>query len=293
MWSKSSIPYETFYGETPEDRFSVVGRLGVGGFSHVFNVVNNRWEQLAAKLPKDPADATAVSSIIHEGAILSQIQGENIIELVHFHNGKVYRDLPPYLILEYADPNLQTVIDLQWVRYGPFSLRQLLDMFLQISHGMRIVNQTHVHCDLRPSNIFLVGDRLKIADFGVAEEIGQSMHSSQFRRYRRWDYVAPEYWTGTNLGPEMDIYSAGLIFYSAATFNYPFDVSPEGEDEAAYQDAHTTQAPKNLRNWNPQILPALADLILRMIEKNPEDRFHAWSHIIRELESIRDTLLPI
>ncbi len=103
-----------------------------------------------------------------------------------------------------------------------FTMGELLDMFLQICSGMRLVNETVVHCDLNPSNILLIGNTLKIADFGVAEPIGQPPSKSEFREHRNWEYVAPEYWEGANSAVQMDIYCAGLVFYEAATLQYSY-----------------------------------------------------------------------
>lgn len=232
---------------------------------------------LAAKIA-EPHDETSISSIKHEGTILSQVQGDNIIRLIHFHDGTVYDDLPPYLILEWAEDSLENMIN---KRRAYFPTELLLNMFLQISMGMRQVNQRFVHCDLNPSNILLVGNTLKIADFGVAEPIGQPPSESEFSQHRHLLYVAPEYWSEANNAVEMDIYCAGLIFYQAATLQQPYNIpSEEGDDQSVYRYAHINQIPINPSKLNTRISPKLSDLILRMMAKKPEDRFHSWDEII-------------
>ncbi len=273
------IRYPILYGRTRNEEFAVQSTLGVGGFSYVYKVVNNRGTCFATKIVKSE-DAKEISSIRHEGNILSQIQGDNIIGLFYFHDGTVYTDLPPYLILEYAEDDLNNIIGKRCSHSRHFTIPQLLDMFRQICYGIRLINQTAVHCDINPTNILMIGNNLKIADFGLTELVGQPTDKSEFREYRNWEYVAPEYWEGTDSTPEVDIYCAGLIFYYAATLQYPYVVSKEGDDESACKEAHISQAAKNPCDWNGEISSTLSSLILKMIAKKPQDRFHSWDKII-------------
>ena len=285
------IQYQTLYGRNRNEEFRVQHILGVGGFSLIYEVLNNKGISFAAKIVKS-GNATEVSSIKHEASILSQVQGDNVIGLLYFHDGTVY-DLPPYLILEHAEGSLNDIILRRCACCNHFTMTDLLNMFLQICRGMRLINQTVVHCDLNPKNILLIGDTLKIADFGVAEPLGQPAGKSEFSKHRHWEYVAPEYWEGGDDTPEMDIYCAGLIFYFAAALKYPYVFQRESDTNSespfslrrqgaasACKEAHTFQVAKNPLHWNAQISPNLSGLILKMIAKKPEDRFHSWDEII-------------
>ncbi len=96
------IKYPTLYGKIHEEEFTVQGPWDSGGFSFIYEVLSSKSLRFAAKIVKSE-DATNVSSIRHEGNILSQLQGDNIVRLIYFHDGTVYDDLPPYLILEWAE----------------------------------------------------------------------------------------------------------------------------------------------------------------------------------------------
>ncbi len=57
-------------------------------------------------------------------------------------------------------------------------------------------------------------------------------------------------------------------------------MSKEGDDESAYREAHATQVAENPSKWNAEISSDLSNLILKMISKKPDDRFHSWDEII-------------
>jgi serine/threonine protein kinase len=282
MFSKNPI----FYGKTRKEEFRVTASVGRGGFAVIYEAIGPKFNPFAIKTVKSE-DEVESSSIINEGRILEQIQCDNVLRLHYFHDGTFYDELPPYLILEYARDHLLNMISRRSVYGGQFTKNELLNMFLQLSRAMLIISQKFVHHDINPANILVVGSTLKIADFGVSDPINTPLNESRFREYRRWDYVAPEFWTATNGTIEMDVYSMGLVFYEAATLNYAYHVSKEGDTKTAHKHAHIFQVPKNPCEVNRQFHPDLSRMIMKMIAKDPQDRFHDWSEIIDELGTIK------
>jgi eukaryotic-like serine/threonine-protein kinase len=282
MFSKDSI----FYGKTRNEKFRVTGSVGSGGFAVIYEAIGPKWNHFAMKTVKSH-DEVEFSSIINEGRILEKIQCDNVLRLYYFHDGTFYDELPPYLILEYAQDTLLNMIYKRYVYGGQFSTHQLLNIFLQLSRAMQIISQEFVHHDINPANVLVVGSTLKIADFGVSAPINTPMNESRFTEYRRWDYVAPEFWTATNGTMEMDVYSMGLVFYEAATLSYAYHVSKAGDTKTAHKQAHVFQIPKNPCEVNRQLHPDLSRIIMKMITKDPQGRFHAWSEIFDDLGTIK------
>lgn len=285
MFPKDSI----FYGEKPEEEFFVTDALPyLGGFAAIYEVRDHKWNIFAAKTLKSFDDIEGRASIVHEGSVLEQVQCDGVTQLRYFHNGTVHDKLPPYLILEWGESTLSNEIGKKYGLGGKFNERELLSIFLQLAQGMLIISQKLVHHDIHSANILWIGDAtVKIADFGVSTPIDLPQTDWQFRQHRYWPSVAPEYWEETNSTIEMDIYSMGMVFYDAATANYPYLVNREGDTKTAYKQAHTLQAPTDPCEFNKELNPSLSRIIMKMIEKDPAQRYHAWTEIIEELGILR------
>ncbi len=281
MFPKDTI----FYGKSPADTFRIISGPLTGGFAGIYEALDRNYHSFAIKTIQSKEDLEK-ESIVNEGLCLELVQCHNVIKLHYFHDGVCYSDLPPYLILEYAEGKLLTEIDKRIVYFGQFSMKDLMNIFLQLSCGMLTISGREVvHNDINPSNILLVGNStFKIADFGVSERMGQPIHNPRLRHYRRWDYVAPEFSRADPSTIEMDIYSMGLVFYEIATLKYPYIISKQGDAETAYRQAHNSQIPETPIELNPHLSEHLNSIIMRMIDKKPQNRFHSWQEILVELQ---------
>ena len=93
-------------------------------------------------------------------------------------------------------------------------------MFLQLASGMKHINSILVHRDIKPDNILIVDDVLKITDFGLAKYAEATTRSVTFKGYGTKEYCAPEVCKNEKNTIYMDIYSMGIVFYEIATLKY-------------------------------------------------------------------------
>ena len=126
-----------------------------------------------------------------------------------------------------------------------------------------------VHRNVKPQKV-LVGrdDSIKLADFGIAPGTVQ--------------YYAPEQAQGEIVGPAADVYGMGCIMYEMLTERTPFD----GDTPISVAMQHIQDAPVPPSQYNPAIPPAMEEIILRCMEKEPQRRYADGMELARALESL-------
>jgi DNA-binding beta-propeller fold protein YncE/predicted Ser/Thr protein kinase len=116
---------------------------------------------------------------------------------------------------------------------GPLAPRQAIDLLGQVAAALDAAHaQGIVHRDVKPHNVLLEGDRAYLTDFGLAKALGDSGVLSETSVVGTAEYMSPEQWRGSEVGPAADVYSLGCVLYEAVTGIAPFarragDVEPQ------------------------------------------------------------------
>jgi serine/threonine protein kinase len=155
-----------------------------------------------------------------------------------------------------------------------------------------------IHRDLKPENIFLVptglGDLVKILDFGIAK-ISDDTHNEQSAGLTgtdmfigTFDYASPEQVSGSRkIDERSDIYSLGMILYRMLSGTDPFGLGRSGQRTSGinWAVAHATKPPEALSEQPNCLLmpPQLEQIVMRCIEKAPEDRFASVDELRQSL----------
>jgi serine/threonine-protein kinase len=140
-----------------------------------------------------------------------------------------------------------------------------------------------VHRDLKPPNIMICNDgSIRIMDFGIAKSL--KLRRITFVGFSPSmgtpDYMAPEQVKGKRGDERTDIYALGAILYEMATGATPF----EGESPYAVMNARLTGDPIAPRKVNPKVTPALEEIILHAMERNPAERYPSAAAMKAELD---------
>jgi serine/threonine protein kinase len=270
-----------FYDEK-EQEYEVTEHIGSGGFGDVYKTTkkidNSTWAlKTIHSIVNNKQD---VKAILNEGRNALKIKNENVIRYIYFHDGTKYNNLPPYIIMEYANGgNLNDFINTNKGSQKHIENPVLILMFRQLINGMKAINTFLVHRDITPRNILLHNGELKITDFGLSKIVNQSTRSSTFKGYGTYAYMPPEAWENKKNTIQMDIYSLGIIFYQLATFNYPYEINDTSDLFENYREAHMTKSPFRLEQYNSEVSINLSQIIMKMLEKSVNDRFHNWGEI--------------
>src|SRR6266436_7114965 len=148
-----------------------------------------------------------------------------------------------------------------------------------------------VHRDVKPQNILVGHDgSIKLTDFGIVsvyKDIDPERLTTTGMTLGTVQYYAPEQAQGEIVSPAADVYALGIVMYEMVTGRTPFD----GENAVAVAMQHIQDAPTPPSHLNPNLPPALEEIILRCLEKVPEMRFRDGSQLAHALELLADSEL--
>lgn len=265
----------------PDDKgneYKVVRSIKSGGFGQVFlceRIGDKKKFALKTMLNVFPTPEEYIA-FQNELNLAKKINAENTITYEFMHDGKILKEYPPFIIMEFADQgSLNDLIKQKRMSNTFFTNDELYNMFLQLSLGMEHVNSILVHRDIKPDNILIKDNVLKITDFGLAKYSEATTRNVTFKGYGTAPYCAPEVWRNEKNTIAMDIYSMGIVFYELATLNYPYEIIAGN-----YEEAHLYTAVENPIRFNSSIAPNLVSVINRMLQKPKSKRFSNWQEII-------------
>jgi serine/threonine protein kinase len=274
----------TVYGASKAE-YEVREYLGSGSFGTVYKAVSrSNGHTYALKSLSTPfSDPADLMTFVNEGKLAMGIKHPNVVEYLYFHDGSTYEGLPPYILMEYAaGGTLGDLIEAAQREGKHFSPDDLVTMFRQLIAGMAAINSTLIHRDIKPDNILIDGERLKITDFGLAKVVFEATRSFTFKGGGTYPYIAPEGWRQEKNTPMLDIYAMGVVFYELATLQRPIEVS--GADPHKWMDAHLYQPVTSANKLNPSLGPKLSQIIMKMVEKSTSRRFNNWETIAEILD---------
>jgi serine/threonine-protein kinase len=147
-----------------------------------------------------------------------------------------------------------------------------------------------IHRDLKPDNVFLRTDGgVKILDFGLAElktapALASDLPDAAVSAVAGTaGYIAPEQIVGGEADARSDLFALGVTTYELLAGQRPF----KGNCPTETLNATLTFQPADLRAVRPDISPSLAHIVMRLLEKTPESRFHSAEALVQALEDAR------
>lgn len=260
--------------------------IGIGGFGFVYkakNISDNKTYAIKTITPNF-IDATTLEVFKNEINTATKISSPNVIKYIYTHDGTVFNDLPPYIIMDYANQGNLTEFINKMKPNNFLENDQLLNIMQQLSTGMKAINESLVYRDIKPDNILINDSQFLITDFGLSKVAGEMTRTMSFKGYGTLKYIAPEAWSNDKNTIQMDIYSMGIVFYEIATLQYPYKVT-HVHDVSEWKNAHLFTSPVNPKSVSNNLSPTIASVILRMLEKSTSKRFDNWDEILEYLHN--------
>jgi Tol biopolymer transport system component len=148
-------------------------------------------------------------------------------------------------------------------------------------------SQGIVHRDVKPDNVLLSGRHAMLTDFGVAraatEAAASPLAAGATVTLGTPAYMAPEQISGNaQVDQRADIYSVGVLAYELLVGRPPF----EGATRQELLSAHLSAVPTPLATLRPDVPPPLAELVMKCLEKRPDDRWASADELVQRLEAI-------
>src|SRR5258705_11443600 len=212
------------------------------------------------------SDPIALESFYREARACARLNHTNIIHIYAFDELESQR----YLVMELADRgSLDTRIEKQ----QRLSELEVLDIGIKIPSALDMaLKHNLLHRDIKPGNILFNADNEpKLIDFGLARSVEAEPESLMVTEGTPY-YVAPEKIKRERETFLSDMYSLGCTLYHALTGHVPFE-APSVEELVA-SHVHTALTPPNL--VVPEISQPTSDALMKVMEKNPADRFLSY-----------------
>jgi len=255
-----------------DSRYKVLESLGTGLWATVYKVEDIRTQKIYALKLYQQIEADELYKKFPPEAMhhITQIEHPNLVQVIDFGNV----DNHIYNLSEFYEGN-----PLKYFRYKTANLQTLYDIIVQICYGIHALHAHNIiHKDLKPDNILyrMIGSvpEVKILDFGFTKvDLQKDLHQVS----GALPYISPEIYLGKQAVPQSDFYSLGVTLYRLTTGTFPFSLDQISALIAGNQQHFFPKFPREL---NPDIPPSLERLILRLLEKNPEDRFQDVGQII-------------
>ncbi|MBW2363265.1 MAG: protein kinase [Deltaproteobacteria bacterium] len=243
-------------------RYEILEEIGRGGMGIVFKARDRRLGRVVAlkKLPDNLRNhPKAIELFLREARASAQLNHPNIVTVhdagqqgdAFFIAMELMEGLPLHDILH---------------RNGPLAPRDVAKIGVQVCKGLQYAHEHRiVHRDIKTANLFFTKAKtLKVMDFGLAKMLEEVRRASTVIGGTPY-YMAPEQSIGGAVDGRADLYALGVTFYELLLGKVPF-----AEGDVAYHHRHTP--PPDPRDSDPSIPAALAELVLQLMAKSPDDR---------------------
>jgi serine/threonine protein kinase/Flp pilus assembly protein TadD len=270
-------------GKTIAGKYEIVRLLGEGGMGTVYQARQTAMDRMVAlKLIRSEMVTTsdAVARFHKEMLVTAKVEHPNTIRVYDF--GEAEGQL--YLAMEFlAGVTLRHVIE----GGARMELTRIVRIGKQVANALGAIHERGlVHRDLKPDNVMLLesfGERdfVKVLDFGIAKSLEEDIKiTATGRPIGTPAYMSPEQAMGRAVDPRTDLYALGVMLYRMASGRVPFDAPTLG----SMLLAHATEIPTPVLTLAPQTAPALAALIMQLLEKDPAARPASAAEVVGRLD---------
>ncbi|NLT95005.1 MAG: Stk1 family PASTA domain-containing Ser/Thr kinase, partial [Clostridia bacterium] len=254
-------------GKKIANRYEILALIGGGGMSLVYqakDIFLNRIVALKVLREQYASDNDFVRRFRREAQAVASLSHPNIVNIYdvgrdqHIH----------YLVMEYVKgKTLKEIID----ERAPLPLNEVIDIVKQICDALEHAHENSiVHRDIKPHNILITrGGRGKVTDFGIARAASTATVTHTRGIIGSVHYFSPEQAKGEITDEKSDIYSLGIVLYQMVTGRLPF----EGESPISVALMHIQNQPVPPSQYNPHITEAMEKIILKAINKKPDERY--------------------
>lgn len=262
--------------------YRVLSQIGQGGMGTVYQAEDERLgRKVAIKILNRSllANQREMERFQSEAKIQANLNNANVVTLYGF---EPYKD-SYCMIMEYVEG--RTLADL--IRtIGPLPTHIVVMISKQVLEGLSAAHrQGVIHRDLKSSNIMLTRDGVaKVMDFGIAKVEGGKSLTASGALVGTVFYMSPEQVRGETLDARADLYSFGIIMFELLTGRVPF----KDGSEFSIMINQVQMPPPPPTQLLPAIPSDIENVVLRCLNKRPEDRFQNAGEVLAALEAFQE-----
>jgi eukaryotic-like serine/threonine-protein kinase len=268
--------------------YTLERELGGGGMSRVFVATEITLGRtvVVKVLPPELAHAVSIERFRREISLAAKLQHPHIVSLL---TAGETEGLPYYTMPFIEGESLRARL----ARVGELPLADVVRLLRDVAGALAYAHERGVvHRDIKPENVLLTRQHALVADFGVAKALSASATSDEAHQTSLGvalgtpAYMAPEQAAADPLtDSRADLYALGATAYEMLTGTPPF----AGRTAQATLVAHATETVTPVRDRRPSTPPALAELVMCLLEKRPADRPQSAEAVLIALDALATT----
>jgi serine/threonine protein kinase len=289
-----------FEGKPPiAGRYEIREHIATGGMASVYKTWDHRVERIVAiKVLRslDKNDLRAVERFRREARAAAALTHPNAVTIFDF----VEEWGQYFLVMEYINgPTLKQLIG----QTRQLQAQQAIEIAAQVCDVLQVAHaRGFIHRDIKPQNIMLAWGGgtpnlsssrerplVKLTDFGIVRVLEEGGLTNSGIVLGTADYLSPEQARGETLTASSDLYSLGVVMFEMLTGRPPF-VGPTAVSIAMQ---HASTNPPAVRLFNPTVPPAVEQIVMRSLEKEPVDRFQSAAEMQQALRQCGKELARI
>ncbi len=268
-------------GKVLGNRYEIMEKIGDGGMALVYKAkchLLNRFVAVKILRPEFVSDDDFVKKFESESQSAASLSNPNIVNI---YDVGMDDDLH-YIVMELVKGvTLKTYIRRH---QGFIPNDEIVEISKQIALGLEHAHANGIiHRDIKPHNIMINEDGIvKVADFGIARAVTSSTIVNANEALGSVHYVSPEQARGGFVDQKSDIYSLGILMYELSTGKLPYD----GDAPISVAMKHLKEKVKTPSSINGQLGKGIESVILKAIEKEPNNRYMSARELVDDLEKL-------
>ena len=270
--------------------YEVVAHLDTGGMAEVYLARHHVDDNLAVVkliLEHYRGHKELLQMFRQEGRIMTLLDHPNVVKV---HGTGDDESGLPYIVMEYlAGDHLGVLLRASCKHRQPMTPSLIARIGIQVANGLAYVHEAAdrkgkpldlVHRDVSPQNIFLCYDgRVKLLDFGVAHTSRRGVSTDSGLLKGKLNYMSPEQIQGKKFDGRSDIFSLGIVMWQLITQKSLF----HSEIEYNIMKMITEETIPTTRDERPDVPKALDAIVMRCLERAPQDRFQTAGELRKAL----------
>ena len=276
--------YDNYIGRVFADRYEIINVIGTGGSAVVFGVydsVDDRTVAMKMLRPDCENNEESVKRFEQEAELLSLFSHPGIVKIYD----KYLEEFPKFFIMEYVEG---ITLKKHILSHGAMTQDEIFYFLKPILSALGEVHSKGVvHSDIKPQNIVVLGDgSIRVMDFGISKSLPHDLDDLPPEEETgevavgTVHYVSPEQAEAKKLDGRSDLYSLGVVMYEMATGILPFF----GDKASKIAAMHVNELPIAPSIVNPSVSDAVEEIILRAMEKFPEERYQTAEEMLADID---------
>ncbi|HKH11894.1 MAG TPA: Stk1 family PASTA domain-containing Ser/Thr kinase [Rubrobacter sp.] len=271
-------------GSVVDNRYDIVRPLGSGGMGEVYLARDRTLgRDVALKVLRSQyaGDRESAERFKREAMSAARLSHPSIVQV--YDRGDT-EDGSSYIAMEYVPGG---TLKERITEEGPLDARLAASYGYQVAEALGAAHAKGiVHRDIKPQNVLITAPgRAKVADFGIARAASAAgdAQTQTGAVMGTAGYMSPEQALGHPATPKSDLYSLGVVLYEAVTGALPFTA----DNPIAVSMKHVNEAPRPPKDLNPAVPDGMNAVIMRLLSKDPEDRYPDTETLAEDLWRVR------